>query len=103
LARISTSLVMIFRTNGHLLVGSEDDDVGIRADRDRSLSRKQSEDFRLRRRRDLHEAVERDPSLGDAAVVNQRHAMLHSRPAIRNLREIVFAELLLLLETERTV
>src|SRR5947209_2880678 len=51
----------------------------------------------------LADAVERDAVLDDAAVVDERHAVLDSGRAVRNLREVVAAQLLLLLHAERAV
>src|SRR6185369_4835397 len=89
------------RADGELLVRVEDHDVGVGADGDRALAREESEDLRCRRRRDLDEAVERDPSLRHATIEDERHAVLDARTAVRDLREVATAELFLLLETER--
>ena len=42
-------------------------------------------------------------SCDHAAVVDEAHARLDARPAVRDLREVVAAELLLLLHAERAV
>src|SRR5712692_3811724 len=81
----------------------EDDDVGVGAGRDRALARKESEDLRGRRRRQLDEPVERDASRPHAPVVHEAHARLDAGRAVGDLREVVPPELLLLLHAERTV
>ena len=77
--------------------------IRVRADGDRAFLRKQAEDLRRRGRRQLDKAIQSDPTLRDAAIEDQAHAMFHARTAVRNLAEIVAAEFLLLLEAERTV
>src|SRR5438874_13653199 len=91
------------RADRHLFVRIEDDNVGVGADGDRSFAREEAENFRGGCRGDLDEAIERDPSLRDAAVVDETHSILDAWSAIRNLRKIVEPELFLFLETERTV
>src|SRR5215831_4859761 len=79
-----------------------DDDIGIGADGERALARIEAEDLGRRRRRDLDEAIERDLP-GAHAFPEEIEAGLDSRHAIRDLREIVAAELLLLLHAERAM
>src|SRR5262245_53944911 len=91
------------RRQGERAVGIENDDVGVGAWRDRALLREQAEDLRRRRGRQLDEAVQRDAPFAHAAVVDQAHACLDAGRAVRDLREIVAAELFLLLHAERAV
>ena len=72
-------------------IGIEDDDVGVRAWRNRAFARKEAEDLRRRRRGQLDEAVQRDAAGAHAAVVDQAHARLDAGCAVRDLREIVLA------------
>src|SRR5262249_2633188 len=83
--------------------GVENHDIGVAADRDRALFWKQAEDLRRRRGGQLDKTIERDVSLTDAVVIDQAHAALDARAAVGNLAEVVLAELLLLLEAERTM
>src|SRR4029078_1599585 len=56
-----------------------------------------------RGRGQLDETVERYVPGADAIVIDQAHAVLDARTAVRDLAEIVAAELFLLLETERAM
>ncbi len=62
-----------------------------------------AEDARRRGGGDLHETVQRKFARVDAVVINQLQTVLDARAAVGNLREIVFAEDLLVFETERAV
>src|SRR5438105_13459976 len=73
-------------------------DVGVAADRDRALLREHAHELRGRGRGELDPAVERDALRHHASVVQQHHARLDARRAVRDLREVAFAELLLLRE-----
>src|SRR5689334_808788 len=94
---------MRLRADRHLFVRIEDDDVGVGSDGDRSLAREEPEDSRGRCRGDLDKTVHADAAARDTAVVDEAHAVLDARSAVRDLREIVDAELFLILEAERTV
>ena len=80
-----------------------DDEVGVRADRDRALPRVHPEQLRRRRRDDLDPALLRDPAADDAAVVEQVDPVLDAGQAVRDLPEVAPAELLLAVEVERAV
>src|SRR5262249_44666561 len=80
-----------------------DNDIRIRANRDCTLLWKKAEDFRCRCGGQLHEPVQADSFLNDTAIVDETHAVLDSWTAVGDLAEIVAAEFLLFLETERTV
>ncbi len=67
------------------------------------LLREEAEHLGGGRRGQLDEAVQRDALCRDAAVVDERHAVLDAGRAVRNLGEVVAAELLLLLHAERAV
>ena len=81
----------------------EDHDVGIAADGDGALFRKQAENLRRRGRGQLDEAIERDMPLADAIMVDQAHAALDAGTAVGNLAEVVAPQFLLLLEAERAM
>ena len=83
------------RRDRHPLLGIEDHDVGVRADRERALARVEAEELRRVRREQLDHPVERDPAAADAEVVDHLQPVLEPRPAVRDLREVVAAERLL--------
>src|SRR2546430_2191900 len=92
------------------LLGVEQDEVGVRADGDRALPRKESEELGGSGRRQFDKAVERQPVLPHTAVEDQRQARLDPGRAVGNLAEIASALLLgaaepigLLTEAERTM
>ena len=85
------------------LLGVEDDEVGVGADRDRPLPRVEAEQLRRVRREQLDHPVQPDPPLADAEVVDHVQPVLEPRPAVRNLREVVAAERLLLAPGEGAV
>src|SRR5438445_1522427 len=92
------------------LLGVEQDEVGGRADGDRALPRKESEELGGSGRRQFDKAVERQPVLPHTAVEDQRQARLDPGRAVGNLAEIASALLLgaaepigLLTEAERTM
>src|SRR5262249_37412602 len=76
------------------------EDVGVGTDGDRPLAGIEPENLRRRGRRDLDEAVHRDAPLTDAAVPEEVEPRLDTRHPVRDLREVVFTELLLSLLTE---
>ena len=94
--------VMRLRRQRRLLLRIEDDDVGVGARRDRAFLREHAEDLRGRRRGQLDESIHRDLAGPHAAVVDQAHARLDARRAVRDLREVGLAEMLLF-HAERAV
>src|SRR5437879_3683360 len=50
-----------------------------------------------------HQPLPRYPSPPPPKVIQQLHSVLDARPPIRNLAEVVFAKLLLISKTERTM
>src|SRR5258706_668449 len=94
---------MSFRADGVLALGIEQDQVSIAAHRDCSLARIESEKLRGRRRNQLHETVDAEASLSNAARIDQAHAMLNSGTTIRNFGEIILPQLLLFFETKRAM
>src|SRR5205823_3503721 len=89
--------------DGHLFIRIKNDDIGIRSDCDRSFFREEAEDLCRRGRGYLDETVDADLSFCYSTIVDEAHTVLDSRPAIRDLREVIAPELLLLFEAERTV
>src|SRR5579871_3267948 len=83
--------------------GIEDDEVGIASYRNRSLSRIEAKQLRRRCCYQLYEAVDREPSPGNAAGIDQAHAMFHARAAVRDLRKIVATQFFLFFEAEGTM
>src|SRR5215208_2705697 len=84
-------------------VGVEYDNVRVRPDGDSPLAREQPEEFRGRGRGQFDETIQAYFSARYAAVIDQAHAVLYPRPAVRDLREVIAPKLFLLLETERAV
>ena len=84
-------------------VGIKNDEIGVTANRDRSFSRIQAKEFCRSGGNQFDESIHAETSRGDAAGVNQAHAMLNAGTTVRNLREVVASEFFLLLETEWTV
>src|SRR4029077_15841275 len=101
--RIIHAHVVRFRAYSLLLLGIENDNVGVRADRDSSFAGIQTEKFRWSCRNDFDEAVRRETFAVHAAGEDKAKAVLESRPPIRNLGEIVLAQFLLFLETKWAV
>src|SRR5687768_1629489 len=91
------------RRDGLFTVRVEYDYVRVRAHGYRPFAREESEELRRRSRCQLDEAVHAYATLCDAAVIDQAHAVLHARAAVRNLCEVVAPHLFLLFETERAV
>src|SRR5262249_28736730 len=81
----------------------EDHYIGVRADGNRALLRKQSKNLGCGGRSQFDEPVEADTTLRHAVVIDQTHAVLDSGAAVRDLTEIVAAQFLLLFEAEWTV
>src|SRR5215472_584002 len=86
-----------------LMIGIENDDVGVAADRKRTLPREQTKNLSRCGRGELDEAGQRNMPMADAIVIDQAHPVLDTWSAIGNLAEIVASEFLLLLEAKRTV
>src|SRR3954468_23523936 len=86
--------VRVVRLGGdfHPLLGVEDDDVGVAADRDRPFARVHAEELRRVGRDELYEPVHRDAALPDAEVVEHVQAVLDPRAAVGDLREVVSAK-----------
>src|SRR3979490_967336 len=95
--------VMRLRADYLFGVRIENHKVGVRAYRNRSFARVQAEKFRGSRGDELHETVRRKLPAVHAAGVNQAQTMLDAGTAIWNLREVVSAHLLLLLEAKRAM
>ena len=85
------------------LRGVEDDEVRIRADRNRPFARVEPEELRRVRAEQLDHPVERDTALADPEVVDHVQPVLEPRPAVRDLGEVVLAERLLAVPEERAV
>src|ERR1039457_3838360 len=101
--RVVDALVERLGAQRELAVRVEDDEVGVRAGGDRPLLREEPEDLRGRSGGQLEEAVHGDAIPDDPAVVQEGHARLDAGGAVRDLREVALAELLLLLHAERAV
>ena len=84
------------------LLGVEDDDVGVAADRDRPLLRIHPEQLRRVRREQLDHAVQRDPPFAHAEVVDHLQPVLDPDRAVRDLAEVVLPERLLLAACRRS-
>src|SRR5258707_6674630 len=95
--------VMRLRADHLIGVRIENHKVGVRAYRNRSFARVQAEKFRGSRGDELHETVRGKLPAVHAAGVNQAQTMFDAGTAIWNLREVVSAHLLLLLEAKRTM
>src|SRR5258708_34121280 len=89
--------------DGVLAFGIEDHQVGVAADGYRAFLRIETENPRRRGGDQFDEAVDAEASFGHAPGVDQAHAVLDARAAVGNVAEVVFAPLLLSLETERPV
>lgn len=59
--------------------------------------------LRRGRRGELHELLDRELALGDAARVHDRHPVFDTRAAVRDRTEVVTTQSLLLFKTERAV
>ena len=86
-----------------LLLGIEDDDVGVGADGERALARVEAEELRRVRREQLDHPVQRDAALADAELVDHLQPVLEPGAAVRDLREVVLPERLLAVPAERAV
>src|ERR1700685_4567036 len=94
---------MGLRADGVFARRIEDDQIRIAAHRNRSLAWIQPKQLCWSSRHELHKSIRAESSRSHASGINQAHAMLHSRPAVGNFREIVLAHLFLLFKTERTM
>ena len=86
-----------------LRLGIENHQIGVAADGDRSFARIEAEQLRRSGRNQFHKTVHTESSAGHAAGVDQAHAMLYARAAVRNFREIVAAHFFLFFETKRAM
>src|SRR5438270_2605245 len=93
---VADAHVMGLRGDRRRRAGVPDHDVGVAADRDGALLREHAHELRRGRGGDLDPTVQRDALLHDPAVVEQHHAGLDPGRAVRDLREVADAELLLL-------
>ena len=84
-------------------VGIEDYEIGVAADGDRSFARIQTEQLCRSGGDEFYEPVHAETPRGNAAGINQAHAVLNAGTSVGNLREIVSPKFLLLLETEWAV
>src|SRR5438105_1313514 len=98
--RIIDAHVVSLRTDGVLAVRIEDHEIRVTAHCDRALARIQAEKFCGCCGNQFHKTVHAESSLSNTAGIDEAHAVLDSGTAIRNLREIVAAQFLLLFETE---
>src|SRR2546429_624678 len=95
--------VMRFRADEFFVVGIEEHEVGVRAHGDSALARVEAKQFCGRGGDELDKAIRREVLAVDAAGVDQAEAVLDAWSAVRNFREVVLAEFLLLLEAERAM
>src|SRR5215510_6980942 len=91
---------MRFCADRLLTIGIEDNDVGIGADGNGSLSWKHSKNLGSGSGRQLDKPIKRDSILNDATIVDEAHPMLNTRTAVRNFAEVIAPEFFLLLEAE---
>lgn len=95
--------MMGLRADRMLALWIENHQVGIASHGDRSLARIKSEQFCRRCRSQFYKTIHAKTPARYASRENQAHAMLNSRPSVRNLCEIVAAQFFLLFETERAM
>ena len=101
--RIIDAHVVRLRADQMLGFGIPHHDVGVASRRDRALLGIHAEDARRRRGHDLHKSIQRDLARAHAVMMQQLQSILDARPAVGDLGEIVLAQRLLILETERAV
>src|SRR5258708_39214389 len=101
--RIVDAHVVSLRADGVLAVRIKDHEIRVTADRDRALARIQAKEFCGSSGNQFHKTVHAESSPGNAAGIDKAHAVLDSGTAVRDLREIVAAQLFLLFETEGAV
>src|SRR5215212_9940494 len=97
--------VRVVRLGGdlHLLLGVENDDVGVASDRDRALPGVHAEELGRVGGDELDEPAQRDTTLPHAEVMEHVQAILDPRPAVWDLGEVVPAQGLLAVPVERAV
>jgi hypothetical protein len=83
--------VVGFGADDFLLVGIEDDDVGVGAYREGAFAGEEAEKFRRRGGNHFYEAIRRETLTVDAAGVDQAQAMLDAWAAVGDFGEVVFA------------
>ena len=101
--RVVHSHVVSLGADRVFALGIEDHEIGVAADRDRSFARIQTKKLRRSGGNQFDKSIHAETSLGDAAGINQTHAMFNAGPAVWNLGEVAASEFFLLLETEWTV
>ena len=89
--------------NKRFIFRIDDDEIGITAGRDLPFLRIEAEQFRGLRRNNLHETIQADTLLADAAGKQQIQARFDARPAVRDFRKIVVSASLLALKMKRTM
>src|SRR5580704_135637 len=101
--RVIHSHVVSLGADGVFALRIENHEISIAADRDGSLARVQAKEFCRGCGNQFNKSIHTETSLGYAAGVNQAHAMLNARTAVRYLGEVVASEFFLFLETKWTV
>src|SRR5689334_20972985 len=94
---------MRLRTDGMFAIGIKDNEIRVTTHRNRPLAWVQPKQLCRSGCDQLDKTVRAESAARDSAGIDQAHAMLHSWSAIRDLREVVPSQFLLLLEAERTV
>src|ERR1700757_1287359 len=94
---------MSLGTDRVLSLGIENYQVRVTAHCYRPLARVQPEKFGWSGRYQFDKTVRTESTAGDAAGVDQTHAVLNSRPTIWDFREIVAAHFFLFLKTKRAM
>ena len=80
---------MGFGADGVFAIGIEDHEIGVAADGDGAFARIEAEEFCRRGGDQFDEAVHAEAALGDAAGVDQAHAVLDAGAAVGNFGEVV--------------
>src|SRR5205807_2681571 len=81
----------------------EDHDVGVASDRDRSFAWIKPKQLGRCCRHNLHKAVHAEAPRRGTSTVYQAEAMLDAGTAVGDLRKIISAQFLLVLEAERAM
>src|ERR1700733_13360402 len=95
--------VMSLGADRVLALGIENYEVGVAADRDRSLTRIQTEELGRSRGNQFDESIHAETSLSDAAGVNQAHAMFNAWATVWNFGEIAASKFLLFFKAKGTM
>src|ERR1019366_2951702 len=101
--RIIDAHVVRLCADGVLAFGVEDHQIRIATHGDRALARIQAKEFCGCCGNQFHKTVHAESPTGNAAGIDEAHAVLDSGAAVWNLGEVVAAQFFLLFETEGAV